>query len=518
MSRNKILYLCTMLAVPVVMLGFTLLSRQRDVPRYHQHLEQPSEADLGPCEVEADFCTHLPILQIDTGGQTIPGAAIVNQAGRTVGYETTEDGADEILARVSIIDTPNQYHHLSDAPTVEAQARFRIRGNSSRLFPKHSYRIKLVEEDDPAQDIDLSLLGMDSGNEWALHGPYMDKTLIRNYLCMNLSAEVMGDAPDVRFCEVFVDGEYRGVYLLMELITEGAGRVDLTDYEEGDAVFSYMFRIEPFRIKEQLNPIAAYNGLLDNFTFYTMRLEDADRMEVLYPTSRYQTQAVMDYINTDLSEIERRLYSREMDLDPESCWDYLDLESFANYYILQEFFAINDMFSASTYFYKDVRGKLHIGPVWDYNNSFNNFFTPLPADEFLLSQKGWYAQLMRSERFVNYVIARYHALRQSFLSDDYLASYVDQVTSWLGSAIDRNFAVWGYTFDVTRLENFERQIPDDTYLFTMDELQELNPSSYQEALDLLLDYARRRGSWMDRAIDTLQQYCHPSKNAYSVYD
>lgn len=513
MSRNKILYLCTMLAVPVVMLAFTFLSRQRNVPRYHQHLEQPSEADLGPCEVEADFCTHLSILQIDTGGQTIPGAAIVNQNGLTVGYETTEDGADEILARISIIDTPSQYHHLSDAPTVEAQARFRVRGNSSRRFPKHSYRIKLVEEDDPAQDIDLSLLGMDSGNEWALHGPYMDKTLIRNYLCMNLSAEVMGDAPDVRFCEVFVDGEYRGVYLLMELIAEGAGRVDLTDYAEGDAVFSYMFRIDASPSFKPVEP-----NMLENFTFYTMRMEPSSRTQVLYPAPRYQTRAVMDYINADLSEIERRLYSWEMDLDPESCWDYLDLESFANYYILQEFFAINDMFSASTYFYKDVRGKLHIGPVWDYNNSFNNFFIQLPADEFLLSQKGWYAQLMRSKRFVNYVIARYHALRQCFLSDDYLTGYVDQVTSWLGSAIDRNFAVWGYTFDVTQLSNFERQVPDATYQFTMDELRELNPSSYQEALDLMLDYALRRGSWMDRAIDTLQQYYHPSKNAYSVYD
>lgn len=513
MNRNKFLYLLTLLAVLGVMLGFTILSEYRDVPRYHQHLEQPSEAELGPYTDTSDFVTHLPILQIDTGGQMIPGAAILDQDDVQVGYETTPEGADEILVRLSVTDTPNQYHRLSDTPTLESEARFRIRGNTSRLFPKANYRIKLVDEKDSTQDIDLPLLGMDSGNEWSLHGPYLDKTLMRNYLCMNLSAEIMGDAPDVRFCEVFVNGEYRGVYLLMETITEGPGRVELTEYEEGDPLFSYMFRIEA-----QKSFLPTGSNVLDNFSYYTLRLEDNARVEVLYPTTRYQTPEVLDYINTDLSEIERRLYSREMDQNPESCWEYLDMESFANYYILQEFFGINDMFSASTYFYKDVRGKLHIGPVWDYNNAFNNYIIQMPENEFLLSQKGWYSQLMRSEHFVEYVIARYHALRQHFLSDEYLTNYVTDVKTWLGSAVDRNFSVWGYTFDVTKLSVWERQRPGTDRDSSMEELRELNPSSYDEAIEMMLDYAVDRGAWMDEAVESLRQYCHPSKNAYSMYD
>ena len=113
--------------------------------------------------------------------------------------------------------------------------------------------------------------------------------------------------------------------------------------------------------------------------------------------------------------------------DLDSCWEYLDLNSFVDYYILQEFLAVNDSFSASTYFYKDVRGKLHIGPVWDYNNVLDNFFTDLPESGFLLAQKGWFGQLMESERFVERVIDRYQELRAGILSDEAISGYAEDV-------------------------------------------------------------------------------------------
>jgi hypothetical protein len=61
-------------------------------------------------------------------------------------------------------------------------------------------------------------MGMPAHDEWALYGPFLDKTLLRNYLGMNISAEVMGYAPNVRFCECFLDGRYQGVYLFMETV------------------------------------------------------------------------------------------------------------------------------------------------------------------------------------------------------------------------------------------------------------------------------------------------------------
>ena len=117
---------------------------------------------------------------------------------------------------------------------MSSQALFHIRGNSSRAFSKHSYRIKLVEDANPEQNRDLPLLGMTANADWALHGPFLDKTQLRNYMWMNISAEVMGYAPNVRFCELILDGEYQGLYLLMETVSMDSGRVELTDYREGD--------------------------------------------------------------------------------------------------------------------------------------------------------------------------------------------------------------------------------------------------------------------------------------------
>ena len=83
---------------------------------------------------------------------------------------------------------------------------------------------------------------------------------------MNISAEIMGYAPEVRFCEVILDGEYQGVYVLMETIKEGEDRVNLSDYEEGSDVTSYLIRLDA----------ANFDGTSDdgdvviqNYTWYT---------------------------------------------------------------------------------------------------------------------------------------------------------------------------------------------------------------------------------------------------------
>ena len=78
------------LAAGVLLLGITSqgLEDRTGVLRYQQHLEQPSEEALGPCTVcggEAELCTHLPIIRIETGGQTIPGRPYAGPDGATAG-------------------------------------------------------------------------------------------------------------------------------------------------------------------------------------------------------------------------------------------------------------------------------------------------------------------------------------------------------------------------------------------------------------------------------------------------
>ena len=71
---------------------------------------------------------------------------------------------------------------------------------------------------------------MDAHYEWALHGPYLDKSLIRNYMWYNIAGEIMDYAPNVRFCEVVLNGEYKGLYVMTETITNGTDcRVNISD-------------------------------------------------------------------------------------------------------------------------------------------------------------------------------------------------------------------------------------------------------------------------------------------------
>lgn len=495
------------MAVCVLLLSvfFQDLGGQAGVLRYQQHREQPSEEALGPCGAcggAGTLCTHLPIIHIETGGQTIPGRPYEGPDGVTAGYYTGDFGEEEILVRFSTISEEGVWHHGDDAPTEEGTALFRYRGNSSRWFTKGNFRLRTVEEDDPLTARRLGLLGMKAGKEWALHGPFLDKTLMRNYMCMNLSAEVMGTwVPDTRFCEVILDGEYQGVYLLMETIGVEENRLDLREYEPGDPVLSYLVRIEPYT-----NP----GKVLDNFSHYSYRMEPGRHLELLYPGVANQTRQVREYVQADYNEAERMLYSVEM-LDGSGSWQQeLDMESFVNYYILMEFFGINDTFGASTYFYRDARGKLAIGPVWDYNNAFDNFLRPISSQEFLLSQRGWYAKLTQDREFVEQVISRYRQLRRGVLSEERLVAYEKEIEAWLGNAVDRNFSVWGWTFDPEQLSSRERQRPDPA---TGETLQEANPSSYKEAVAWMMDYIIGRGRWMDEHIESLRQYCHPSRFA-----
>lgn len=506
--KYKVFGLAMAAVMLVCALSATAFEAKEGPYRVHQHMEANLPEETCTCG-GTELCTHLPIIRIETGGQEIPGESITNDVGRTVDYKTTESGASEIVVTIETVEEDGVWHHASDPADQSAQALFRIRGNSSRLFPKKNYRIKLVSDQTATENLSLPLLGMSSDNDWALHGPFLDKTLLRNYMWMNLSAEIMGYAPNVRFCEVILDGEYIGVYLLMETIKESDDRVNLTDYDPDYTETSYLLRMDEVSNTEFVGE-PDDDITLENYTWYTHRLEFTQTaktgLQILYPKTETTTQDVVDYIQRDISEIERGLYSSDM---LNGLYDYdkdLNVSSFVDYYIIQEFLANSDAFSRSTYFYRDLRGSLSVGPVWDYNNVLDNFFRPLSTEGFLLATRGWYGRLMTDEDFVYQVIHRYRELRKGILSDESLLQYIDDVIDYLGPAIQRNEAVWGY--DVSDLSQGQYRIPDPGQ--TVDDV---NPSSYEEAIERMEAYMVARGAWMDEHIEDLLQYCHPSKTA-----
>lgn len=231
--------------------------------RIHQHLQEKSR--LTCTHDVAEFCTHLPIIAIETGGQTIE----IQREG--IG-EHSYQKSSEIIAQVKVLDSQSSYNHLTDEALIESKAKVRYRGNTSIKFDKKSYKLDFIHED-LSKNKDEDVLGMGKHDEWVLNGPFLDKTLIRNYMCLNIAGEIMGDAPDVRFCEVFVDGVYKGVYVVMESIEKAKERVDIASYKKGDPFTSYIVRVDRERgLLEELN----------NFTKYANRMHKHTALEVIY--------------------------------------------------------------------------------------------------------------------------------------------------------------------------------------------------------------------------------------------
>jgi len=497
------------IATLMVMLYFDNASHSTG---YHQHLQSPSEADLGVCTRcghDVFLCTHLPIITIDTFGQDVPGrpARFSMDAYEALAYPeflTTPEGETEIYAHISVIDNDNTWNHDSDPPALESMATMRLRGNSSRFFDKPNYRTRLV--DDNGNSHRLPLLGIAPSHEWAFHGPFLDKTLMRNYMWMNIAADVINGpfVPEVRYFELILNGEFQGLYVLMETLRVEPSRINLNRYRRGMTETSYLFRIEWSR--------ASYREI-DPFSAYTLRRERESITELLYPTYTSQSDRVLDYVTGSISSFERWLYSPEILHNPRIVENYVDINSFVDFFIINDFIGNNDLFGGSTYFHKDIRGKLVAGPVWDFNNVFDNFFLSMPVDEFYLNGRGWFDRLFMSPYFTNMVIRRWHSLREGTLAEERLISYMDDVVEWLGSAVDRNFEVWGYSFDYNNLTDESRRIPRPEERAEGITLADLNPASFDEALAQKRDFMVERGRWIDSHIEILKQYSHYSRHA-----
>lgn len=474
--KFRVLGVVLIIAVFLVALGS---SRMNDdmLNRTHQHLEYKEKT------VDADdtsgFSTHLPIIKLDMNGQ--------EPTVYSVEYENGVPDAlsDDIVGTVEVIDNDEMYNHLSDSPTMKVWSYIRVRGNSSKWHDKKNYKLSFIFKDGTENKTE-ELLGMEPYDEWALHGPYLDKSLIRNYMCMNVTGQIMPYTPDVRFCELFVNGEYKGVYLAMETVGRAEGRVDIHPYDEGKPYSSYIVQANWYSDSpNNFYPFTSYTKMMDYFT----------AMRIVYPGETL-TPEVKEYITQDISSFEKALYS--FDYDEEFGYkSFYDVDSFVDYAIINEFFQNYDAGSISTFFYKDLGDKLHIGPVWDFNSAFDNFSKPVP--EFSVVRTVRYNMMMKDEDFVEKLIRRYRVLRESVLSEEYLINYIDETVAFLGPAVERNFEVWSDSFDY---ENMQAEIRVD--------YEWRNPFDHDEAVEQLKEFVRDRGSWLDEHIETLRQYCHES--------
>jgi hypothetical protein len=411
----------------------------------------------------SSFNSNLPLMvihQFDT---------LISSSQRTTAYMFLL--GDESGSRVDLLSEPG----------FAGRININIRGSSSQSFPKKGFGFHTFEENGSNRKV--SLLGMPEEHNWILHGPYSDKSLMRNAVAYSLSNDIGQYAPRSRFVELFLhDGNgmlekkhYHGVYLLVERIKDAPGRIEIDRVEPHQNEYpeitgGYIFK------KDRLNP--GESG------FRTPR---GSLYAHVRPDEQTITTEQQQYLISYVDSIEKVLFSAQFNDPHKGYRSFLDVESFIDYHLLTELCKEIDGYRLSTFFYKDRKGKLILGPLWDYNLSLGNadynrgwdpvgWYYPLISTYDYLN--GWYNRLFLDPGFREQYNHRYRKLRQTQFSEQFLFAKVNNFYSQLEEAQARNFERWPV---------LGQHVWPNWYI----------AKTFEEEVSWMKDWIRKRLEWMD---------------------
>lgn len=394
--------------------------------------------------VDKSFTTHLPLIVLETPESRPQELHYWDKEKEAyVRFEGVEPYADGTL---TLIDNESGYNHLEDEPSKESQMRIRMRGNSSMRYDKHQYLIKLEHEDGSKNK--MNLLGMGKESDWILNISMIDKALMRNKLALDTAAQILPNIPDAKYCEVlWKDGDtytYEGVYLLMEPVEVSENRVQVMDQAANLPFMPALLRRD--RIKE--DGVFLQNTASWNKTYYGY-------LEVLYPKEEDIMPGNLEKLNAQIETFEQTLLSD----DPEVFIQYRDLiniDSFIDYFLINEFFGNYDAGNNSTYFYIDRNGKITMGPVWDFDGAMDNWHQEAANTEVMsFLWAPWFCDMIKDSEFIRLLDKRFQELREGPLSDENIHNLMISYLEEMGPAADREYARYGYYYTSDNLSPAE---------------------------------------------------------------
>jgi len=419
-------------------------------------------------QYSGDFSSsNLPIIIIDTHGKAIVDDPRIEA---DMGIIYNADGQ-----RNFVTDPWNHY---------DGKIGIELRGSTSQNFPKKPYRIET--HDSLGADLNVSLFGMPKENDWVLHNPYSDKSLIRNILAYKISNDIGRYASRTQLCEVIVNGAYQGVYVFMEKIKRDKNRVDIARLDEDDVAGDSL--TGGYIIKIDKPAGEQYDGWEGENVFYQYH----------YPHPRDIKPQQQSYIQHYMQKFEHIMQTGAYDNPDIGYPHYIDMDSAVDHFIINEVSRNIDAYRLSAYMYKDrdsKGGKLILGPVWDFNLSFGNgdYYDGWKTDgwnlDHLIEHTGkdfspplWWKKLRETDEFKSKLYTRWTSLRQGNLRTDVLLGYIDNVADTLSEAQGRNFRKW----PVLGVELWPNWFVGDTY---------------EEEINWMKEWLANRLVWMDAAID-----------------
>ena len=349
---------------------------ERGVPCYKLTLSQGSAS--------ADFTFYSDKSLSSVFVNTSQGLSYVesNKNNRDKGAKITVVGADGAL----------EYSDTAASTVSEIKGR----GNATFGYYKKPYQIKLASK--------TALLGMDKSKTWILLANYTDQSALHNALAFTLGG-ALGVPYNIeyRFVNLYIDGDYRGLYMICEKVQIDSARVDITDLEKatekendgvelGDLPISkvkdgYLIRstiVTEYQyvnnIKDPADITGGYLVELDN-NYGTaepcyFKTENGNVYVVKSP--EYASRAQVEYIAQIFAEMEEAIYSETgKNSKGKHFSEYMDMESFSAVYTVQELMKNWDAYTSSMFFFKDAdkggaQSKVYMGPLWDLDNTLGN--------------------------------------------------------------------------------------------------------------------------------------------------
>lgn len=446
--------------------------------------------------VNEDFSTHLPLVIIDTNGKEPPIYTEKKKVHNEWIFVNIPGVEPYVNGSINII-SGNKRNSIADIPTYSSDMLIKKRGNSSMLYEKAQYLVKLVTES--GEENKVSILDMGADNEWILNGSMADKSMIRNYLAYKTAAQFMPFTPDYEICEVLIKSgntyKYNGVYLLGENVSQGEHRVNVQDFKASSAVNSFILRRD--RYDEQ-------DIMLDTYATRDPKINPSNRktfLGMIYPGKKIANQAVIDYVNQEISTIEKVLYSDDFEIFS-TYKRYIDVDSFVDYFIINEFFGSYDSGNYSTYMYRDVGQKLKMGPVWDYDGTMDNYiFEPLETEVMAFQIKPWFNRLVLDNSFVEKLEKRYSKLRRSVLSEKAINESIDEIVAYIGPAQEREWKRWKHVYKTDNQYSLHGYVDDDNdYIFR-------NSLEFSNEISKVKTMLRLHGNSIQGSLKTLEKSC-----------
>ena len=336
-----------------------------------------------------------------------------------------------------------------------------IRGNTSQSFKKKSYSFIVTNENKTLKKV--SLLNLPKHEHWILYGPYADKSLMRNVLAYRLFEKMGYYAPRTKFCELSINGFYQGIYVLCEKIRVDSSRLDLKN--------GYLIKID--RIKGEFWKSNISKEGVEN-TVFEIQSPDKSLMGIS------EINAVENFVHL----FEETLFLSDM--NNLSIFEIIDMNSFVDFLIINEFCKNIDAYRLSTYFQISEEKKLKMGPIWDFNFSFGltDYLNGYKSSGFVYSSMEeipfWWEKLNQNKFFNSALTKRWKQLRSSTLSDEVVMEMVEKFDRELEIAQENNFDKWSLLG--------QKEVWPNYYI----------GDTHQDEVNYLQRWISERAKWLDK--------------------